>query len=139
MTDGRVFPYRTAFAHHDHHHHRKTKPNREVAALKTLTKADALALWDTHVAATSATRRKLAVYVFSRAHSGSKLRPSSSSLSSSSGAEGGKGTKTVVVDSMAALRGLKRGLPLYPAPRAVVKEEELLLSAQGGTAAAAAS
>ena len=110
-----------------------------MAALKILTKADALALWDTHVAATAPTRRKLAVYVFSRAHSGSRLPPSSSSSSSEAEAAGGEGAKTVVVDSMAALRELKRGLPLYPAPRTVVKEEALLLSAQGGAGAAAAA
>lgn len=102
-----------------------------MAALKTLTKADALALWDDRIAAAAATRRKLAVYVFSRNHRESML-PSQPS----------DDDKTVVVDSIAALRDLKRGLPLYPAPRAVVKEEALLLSAAGsaaGGAAAAAS
>lgn len=112
--------------------HHATTYNREVAALKTLTKADALALWDARIAAAAPSRRKLAVYVFSKTHADAKLTPSSTD----------DGGKTVVVDSMASLRELKRGLPLYSAPRAVVKEESLFLSsavANGGAAGPAAA
>lgn len=98
-----------------------------MAALRTLTKADALKLWDEKIAASAPRRRKLAVYVFSRNHAGSKLK------------DEGKKDGVVLVESMEGLRKLKRGLALYGAPGAVVKEEELLAAASGGGAPAAAA
>lgn len=79
---------------------------REVAVLRTLTKEDLLSFWDTHIsAATAPARRKLAVYVHSSKHADT-CRPDVS--------ERGKGV--ILVESMEALRKLKRGLSLFPAP-----------------------
>ncbi len=108
--------------------------NSEVAALKTLTKADALSLWDAKIAASCGdARRKLAVYVYSRSHQGSKLPVTTAERL------GQSCSRQVVVESMEALRTLKRGLPLYPAPGAVVKEEALLDLSLAAVAVAAAS
>ncbi|EWM30042.1 insulin-degrading enzyme [Nannochloropsis gaditana] len=83
------------------------REKREVAVLRTLTKEDLLSFWDTHIsAATAPARRKLAVYVHSSKHASDTCRPDVS--------ETGRGV--ILVESMEALRKLKRGLSLFPAP-----------------------
>ncbi|EKU21330.1 insulysin [Nannochloropsis gaditana CCMP526] len=83
------------------------REKREVAVLRTLTKEDLLSFWDTHISvATAPARRKLAVYVHSSKHASDTCRPDVS--------ETGKGV--ILVESMEALRKLKRGLSLFPAP-----------------------
>ncbi|KAM3567734.1 hypothetical protein VYU27_010125, partial [Nannochloropsis oceanica] len=96
------------------------REKREVAALRSLTKADLVSFWDKHISASSAPeRRKLAVYVHSSKHTSDTV----CAAEEEEGEEGGGKKKLVLVETMEALRKLKRGLALFPAPGEVKWEK----------------